>query len=51
MNIDTPVVSYVVSWALFLKSKTANLCGLAVFKNGGLYWTRTSDLFHVKETL
>ena len=20
-------------------------------KNGGLYWTRTSDLFHVKEAL
>jgi hypothetical protein len=35
MNIDTPVVSYVVGGALFLKSKTASLCGLAVIIQPG----------------
>lgn len=51
MNFDQYVVTLVVTGALRRNAKAASPCGSAALENGGPYWTRTSDLFHVKETL
>jgi hypothetical protein len=49
--LNAPVVTYVVIEHFFKKQKTATHCWAAAFENGGPYWTRTSDLFDVNETL
>lgn len=45
------VVTLVVTGVIAGNAKAASPCGSAALKDGGPYWTRTSDLFHVKETL